>query len=40
MHLDHIITLHEGGTDDDDNLAPAHTKCNLKKGKNSSFQNI
>ena len=29
--LDHIIPLAAGGTDGDDNLAPAHSKCHLEK---------
>lgn len=29
--LDHVIPLAAGGTDDDDNLAPAHAKCHLEK---------
>lgn len=29
--LDHIIPLANGGTDDDDNLCPAHSKCHLAK---------
>jgi 5-methylcytosine-specific restriction protein A len=29
--LDHIIPLANGGTDDDDNLWPAHAACHLKK---------
>lgn len=29
--LDHVIPLASGGTDDDDNLAPAHAKCHLEK---------
>lgn len=29
--LDHIIALAAGGTDDDENLAPAHARCHLAK---------
>lgn len=29
--LDHRIPLASGGTDDDDNLSPAHAKCHLDK---------
>lgn len=29
--LDHIIPLASGGSDDDENLAPAHAKCHLEK---------
>lgn len=30
-HLAHIKGLCDGGTDDDDNLAPAHERCNMEK---------
>lgn len=29
--LDHVIALAAGGTDDDDNIAPAHARCHLAK---------
>lgn len=29
--LDHVTPLWCGGTDDDDNLAPAHSRCHLEK---------
>lgn len=32
FQIDHIIPLAKGGTDDLDNLAPAHRKCNRAKG--------
>lgn len=31
-HMDHIVSLSQGGTDRPGNLAPAHTRCNLQKG--------
>lgn len=29
--LDHVTPLWCGGSDDDDNLAPAHSRCHLEK---------
>lgn len=29
--LDHIVPLANGGTDEDENLAPAHARCHLEK---------
>ena len=34
LHVDHIIALKHGGTDDDDNLCLACYKCNGYKGSN------
>ncbi len=33
LHVDHVISLNDGGSDDDSNLVTACTDCNL--GKNS-----
>lgn len=30
--IDHVIPLSAGGSDDDDNLMPAHLPCNISKG--------
>lgn len=32
IHVDHIIPRSKGGTDDLENLQPAHDRCNLRKG--------
>lgn len=32
IHVDHIVPVSRGGTDDYDNLQPAHAVCNIKKG--------
>lgn len=32
FQIDHIIPLNKGGTDDLDNLAASHRKCNRDKG--------
>lgn len=32
LHVDHIVAVAEGGSDDDDNLATACQRCNLGKG--------
>lgn len=32
VHLDHIIPLARGGAHSQDNLAPTHATCNLRKG--------
>lgn len=32
FHVEHVIPLSAGGTNTADNLAPAHPRCNLKKG--------
>jgi 5-methylcytosine-specific restriction endonuclease McrA len=32
LHLDHLISLSNGGSDTLDNIRPAHGKCNIKKG--------
>lgn len=29
--VEHVLPLSMGGTDDDDNLAPAHVKCHARK---------
>lgn len=31
FHLDHVIALAAGGSDEDDNLSPVHAKCHLEK---------
>lgn len=35
LHLDHMISRHDGGSDSASNLAPTHSVCNLKKGRRS-----
>lgn len=37
-HLDHIISLKNGGTNTYNNVAVTHPKCNLKKGRNSAVR--
>jgi 5-methylcytosine-specific restriction endonuclease McrA len=32
LTIDHVVPLKLGGTEDLDNLRPAHRRCNLKKG--------
>lgn len=32
MSVDHVIARYNGGTDDDSNLAAAHSLCNSRKG--------
>lgn len=32
IHFDHIIPLAKGGTHTQDNVAPSHSRCNLRKG--------
>lgn len=32
LHIDHIVPVVLGGTDDEDNLQVAHASCNLSKG--------
>lgn len=32
LHIDHIFPVALGGTDDLDNLQPAHSRCNISKG--------
>ena len=31
LHLDHVIPLSKGGSDELDNVKPSHVKCNIKK---------
>jgi 5-methylcytosine-specific restriction endonuclease McrA len=31
FHIDHVIPVHEGGTDDPGNLVPSCGKCNCQK---------
>lgn len=31
-HLDHVVALSRGGTNDPDNLRMTHAECNVKKG--------
>ncbi len=35
IHVDHIISIFDGGTNDVDNLAAACSECNLGKGRRS-----
>ncbi len=37
-HLDHIISLANGGTNTYDNVAVTHPACNLKKGRKNSVR--
>jgi 5-methylcytosine-specific restriction endonuclease McrA len=32
LHLDHVIPLSKGGSDQIENVKPSHGKCNLIKG--------
>jgi 5-methylcytosine-specific restriction endonuclease McrA len=32
LHLDHLVSLSNGGSDNLDNIRPAHGACNIKKG--------
>lgn len=32
LSIDHIIPLSRGGSNEDDNLQPAHRRCNWQKG--------
>jgi hypothetical protein len=32
LHMDHVIPWSKGGSDDADNLRPAHAKCNVSRG--------
>ena len=32
LHIDHVISLSNGGSDALDNVRPAHGSCNVKKG--------
>ena len=32
MHVEHKVALANGGADDLENMAPAHSACNLEKG--------
>lgn len=32
FHIDHIVPVALGGTDDEANLQPAHPRCNILKG--------
>lgn len=34
--LEHILPLSQGGTDDMDNLAISHAKCNHRRGSNAA----
>lgn len=38
MHVDHIITLKDGGTSDENNLQLAHAACNQAKGGDSNYK--
>lgn len=38
MHVDHIITLKDGGTSDESNLQLAHAACNQAKGGDSNYK--
>ena len=33
VHFDHVIPLSRGGEHTESNILPAHSKCNLRKGK-------
>lgn len=35
--IDHIIPISKGGTTDDDNLQPAHLRCNRLKGERTGL---
>jgi 5-methylcytosine-specific restriction endonuclease McrA len=37
LHLDHIISLSNGGSDTLDNVKPAHGFCNIKKGNRDNI---
>jgi 5-methylcytosine-specific restriction endonuclease McrA len=32
LHIDHLVPINSGGSDDLNNVRPAHAKCNLQKG--------
>lgn len=36
LHLDHLVTLYEGGPDVIENIRPSHGLCNLRKGRRST----
>ena len=38
MHVDHIITLRDGGSSDESNLQLAHAACNQAKGADSNYK--
>lgn len=38
MHVDHIVTLKDGGTSDENNLQLAHAACNQAKGGDSNYK--
>lgn len=31
LHLDHVVPLSRGGSDELDNVKPSHARCNIKK---------
>lgn len=37
MDLDHRVPKSQGGTDDEENLRPAHPSCNRRTGLNSCY---
>ena len=39
MHIDHLIPISKGGSNDDDNLVASCPKCNLRKGDRDSVPN-
>jgi 5-methylcytosine-specific restriction endonuclease McrA len=36
LHVDHLVSITEGGPDNLENARPSHGKCNLKKGRRST----